>query len=321
MKLYPLTFEPIYKDYIWGGERIRALYRPHLPPGVLAESWEIADREEGVSRVTAGPLAGMSLTELMARERVRIAGGAAAAGRFPLIVKVLDVAQRTSLQVHPRHRAQGNEPKNEMWVALEGMAPSRLLAGLRPGVTRQDFEEALREQRIESVVRAYPVRAGEAFDLPGGRVHAADAGCLLFEVQQNSNTTYRVFDWDRRDAGGDLRPLHLDQALAAIDWQDRDTALLQPRRLSQGGGVERELVLQSPHFRVERVRIETPWSLLPDPRSFRLLFALSGEVVARGGEGEARLAACTTCLLPAALEGCEIVPLHGRPAEFLLTTL
>jgi mannose-6-phosphate isomerase len=311
LQLYPLTFDPIYKDYVWGGERIGAMYQRNLPPGIRAESWEIACRPEGMSHVNAGSLAGVTLEELMQRAGARLAGTAVGPGPFPLIVKILDVAQRISLQVHPRvddPRAEG-EAKTELWYALTGMGESRVFAGLKPGTTRAAFVEALQAKRIESVLQSFPVRSGDAFYIPGGRVHAADAGCLLLEVQLNSNTTFRLYDWDRRTPLGEARPLHLDQGLRATNWEDTQSARIVPRLLGHEEGVERWGIVSCPHFQVERVRLSGAWSCPADPRSFRILFVLTGRLSVQSGSAEVRLRVGQTCLLPATLDT------RLRPAE------
>ncbi|MFH1144792.1 MAG: type I phosphomannose isomerase catalytic subunit [Candidatus Eisenbacteria bacterium] len=341
--LYPLTFEPVYKDYVWGGQRMRTVLGRPLPPGVYAEAWELADRPEGMSRVKAGPLAGTTLGELVQRAGTHLTGIAAPRGPFPLILKILDVAQRASLQVHPRSsdpwaseardscgdrlpsRGRG-EAKTELWYALDGMEDGRIFAGLNPGVLQADFEDALRRKQVETVLRSLPVRPGDAFYIPGGRVHAIDQGCLFLEIQQNSNTTYRVYDWDRHDA----RALHVDEAFRTIDWQDHESARVLPSLLSGEEGLERWLIHECPYFRVERWSLSTRRSAGAERCSFRLLFVLAGRILVSGGGEEAMLNAGETCLLPAALDAWCLVPDGDRPtgsgappvaAEFLLITL
>ncbi|MCK4413163.1 MAG: class I mannose-6-phosphate isomerase [Candidatus Eisenbacteria sp.] len=324
--LYPLIFEPIYRNYLWGGRRIPRLFGRELPRGIYAESWEIADRPEAMSRVANGPLIGMTLRELRRRYGSRLIGRAGVEGPFPLIFKILDAAQRTSLQVHPgeAHAVQiGGEPKTEFWYALPGMSEQHLFIGLRPGTVPALFEEALRQKRVERLLRVVPVQAGDAFFIPGGRIHAVDAGCLFFEIQQNSDTTYRVFDWDRLDEHGRCRPLHIEEALQVIEWDDCEDPRVTPERIDRADGNVWRLLKACKHFRIERLDLLRDTTLNSDGRSFRVVFVAAGRLVAEGGGERLPLRSGMTCLLPATLESCRLLP-EGRrkpPAELLLIEL
>lgn len=228
--LYPLTFQPIFKDRVWGGRRLEELYGKPLPPGVpIGESWEITDRPEGVSVVTNGPLAGRDLRWLMENHARELLGDSRpCAGRFPLLVKILDAQEKLSLQVHPpAHRAAElrGEPKTEMWYVADATADADLFVGLRRGGTRAEFEQRIQDGSVAECFHRIPVKRGDSMFLPSGRVHALGAGNVIFEIQQNSDTTYRVFDWNRVGLDGKPRELHIPQALASIDFTDFEPSL------------------------------------------------------------------------------------------------
>ncbi len=229
-QLYPFTFEPLFKERVWGGRRLEQLYGKALPIGVpIGESWEITDRPEGVSVITNGPLAGRDLRWLMENHAKEVLGDSQpCAGRFPLLVKILDAQEKLSLQVHPpAHRAAElrGEPKTEMWYVADATPDADLFVGLRRGATRAEFERRIHDGSVAECFHRIPVRRGDSMFLPSGRVHALGAGNVIFEIQQNSDTTYRVFDWNRVGLDGKPRELHIPQALASIDFADFEPAL------------------------------------------------------------------------------------------------
>jgi mannose-6-phosphate isomerase len=228
--LYPLTFQPIFQERIWGGRKLETLYDKALPPGkVIGESWEISDRADANSVVTNGPLAGKTLADLMNSHRAEIMGRARSPdGRFPLLIKLLDAQDNLSLQVHPpQHLAAelGGCAKTEMWYVSAAEPGAKLYAGLRRGVTREEFSDKTRKGTVAECFHQLPVREGDSLFLPSGRVHALGKGLVIFEIQQNSDTTYRVFDWNRVDASGKPRQLHIEESLKCIDFEDFEPSL------------------------------------------------------------------------------------------------
>ncbi len=229
--LYPFTFQPLFKDRVWGGCRIAELYGKPLPAGVpIGESWEITDRPEGVSAITNGPLAGRDLRWLMENHAEELLGRPAAKSeRFPLLVKILDAREKLSVQVHPpvsKAAALGGEPKTEMWYFVDTTPAADIFVGLKHGVTRAEFERRLGDGTVADCIHHHPVQRGDAMFLPSGRVHALGGGNVVFEFQQNSDTTYRVFDWNRVGLEGKPRELHLEPALASINFADFEPELL-----------------------------------------------------------------------------------------------
>jgi mannose-6-phosphate isomerase len=228
----PLTFQPIFIERLWGGRRLESEFHKKLPQQKrIGESWEIVDRSEAQSVVAGGPLGGRTLHELWTQEREKIFGGVPGTPRFPLLVKILDAHEKLSLQVHPSENVAsrlGGEPKSEFWYVVATDPKAELFLGFREPITCDRFKERLRDGTVIDRIHRIAVQAGDAVFLPAGRVHAIGAGNLLIEIQQNSDTTYRAFDWNRPDpATGTKRALHVEQAIQCIDFEDVQPQLIQ----------------------------------------------------------------------------------------------
>jgi len=210
----PLHFRPLYQERVWGGRNFESKLGRTLPENkVIGESWEVVDRSEAQSVVAEGPHAGKSLRELIREDPVAIMGEGWDPERpFPILVKWLDCQERLSLQVHPPADVAprlGGEPKTENWYVADATEGAGLIVGLRRGVTREAFEKAIHDSTLESLVHRFPVSAGDSILVQSGRLHAIDAGNLILEIQQNSDTTYRVYDWGRVGLDGTPRQLHI----------------------------------------------------------------------------------------------------------------
>jgi mannose-6-phosphate isomerase len=228
--IQPITFTPLPQQRVWGGRLLESrLHRPLPDPSApYGESWDIVDRPEAQSIVSTGPAStlGLSLNTLWTGHRAALFGERLAghpAPRFPLLMKILDAREDLSLQVHPpEHLAtelQG-EPKTEMWFIAHAEPGAKIYAGLRPGVTREAFLAALANGSVADLVHVLHPQSGDCLFIPSGRLHAIGAGLLIYEIQQNSDTTYRVFDWNRPGLDGKPRDLHIEQSLASIDFDD-----------------------------------------------------------------------------------------------------
>lgn len=260
--LYPLRFRPVFKERLWGGRELARRYHKPLPPGrPIGESWEISDRPGDVSVVANGPLAGRDLRWLMQNHGRAVLGDAAALdGRFPLLVKILDAREILSVQVHPPAAIAatlGGEPKTELWYVTQAGPDARLSAGLKAGVSRALFEERLRAGQVADCIHQVPVKAGDAMFLPSGRIHALGADMVVFEIQQNSDTTYRVFDWNRVGPEGRPRELHVEQALACIDFEDVEPRLIAAS-WQDAGGCQRRRLAGHALFTVDELRTTQP---------------------------------------------------------------
>ncbi len=220
-EIYPLTFDPVFRDYIWGGRNLETLFGRRLPPGIVAESWEISGHPSSPTRVNAGPLAGLTLPQVQERLGERLvgvrSGWATSRGRFPLLVKLLDANRPLSVQVHPPDdyalEHEGDLGKTEMWYVLHARPGAELIYGLAHETTPTEFRAALEAGELESLLHRLPVRVGDVIFIPTGMLHALLEGIVVAEIQQNSDTTYRVYDWGRVGADGKPRPLHVDKAL------------------------------------------------------------------------------------------------------------
>ena len=239
-------------DRVWGGRRLESVYSRALPEPEtpFGESWEIVDRAGEQSIVRDGPHAGLSLHDLWSKHREEIFGPGLPAGeRFPLLIKILDARDDLSIQVHPPAAVApelDGEPKTEMWFIAAAEPGAKLYVGLRDGVSREDFERAITDGTVADCVHAIEPRAGESIFIPSGRLHAIGGGLLIFEIQQNSDTTYRVFDWNRVGLDGNPRQLHVGESLASIDFDDFEPGMDQP----QGN-----TIATCEHFQVERLAV------------------------------------------------------------------
>ncbi len=317
IEVYPILTIPVYKDYIWGGTKIPRVFNRDLPPGRYAESWEVSDRTEGMSVISNGPHKDKTLAELVATMGVNLIGTAANAEIFPLLIKIIDAKQRLSVQVHPNDKQAekfGGEAKTEMWYVLDAEPGAQVFAGLKKGVNKKTFEEAMKNKTFADVLQSIPAIPGESIFIPGGRIHAIGEGCLLLEVQQNSNTTYRVYDWDRVDANGKPRQLHVDKAMQVINWRDKPAESIKPKQLKTTGGNDWWKIIDCQYFKMLRVDLKEQETILYDNKSFHVIFALNGTMAIEGNGVEVHLNAGMTCLLPAALEKYTIIPLADNTA-------
>ena len=230
----PITFHPLYMERVWGGRELERVYHRNLPDPnkPFGESWEIVDRENAQSVVDHGTYLGSTLHELWTGHREEIFGeGFLNHPRFPILIKILDARDDLSIQVHPpAHLAEvlGGEPKTEMWFIADCEPGAKLYVGLKNGVTRDDFERSIADGTVADCVHAITPEAGESIFIASGRLHAIGAGFLIHEIQQNSDTTYRVFDWNRLGLDGQPRELHVGESLASIDFQDFEPSMDLP---------------------------------------------------------------------------------------------
>lgn len=317
--LYPLTFQPIFKQLVWGGRELERLYHKPLPPaGPVAESWEISDRPGDVSVIANGPLAGKDLRWLMENHQADLLGSAQAqGGRFPLLLKILDAHDKLSLQVHPsasKAAELGGEPKTEMWYVAEAAPGADLYIGLKRGVTRAEFERKAAAGTVAECVHRVSVRRGDAIFLPGGRIHGLNAGLIIFEIQQNSDTTYRVFDWNRAGLDGKPRALHIPQSLASIDFNDFAPALLPAAFIQEGGYKVRPLV-RNPLFTVEVYEAGAGVNVPLQPKKMQIVALLTGRVSVDDGPATLSLTAGQFGLVPASL--AQVALRAETPATFL----
>ena len=217
-------------ERVWGGRELESRFERALPEdsGPIGESWEIVDRVEHQSVVDHGPLLGKTLHDLWTKQRQEIFGDCPDSERFPLLLKILDTRQDLSIQVHPPESIAGTlhgEAKNEMWYIIDNLPGAKLHVGLRKGITRDDFIRAIDRGKLAECIHSIDAKAGDSIYIPSGRLHAIGGGFLIHEIQQNSDTTYRVHDWDRLGLDGEPRQLHIEASLRCIDFDDIEPAI------------------------------------------------------------------------------------------------
>ncbi len=317
--LYPLSFQPIFKQRVWGGRELERLYHKPLPPDVpIGEAWEISDRPGDVSVVANGPLAGKDLRWLMEHHAPDLLGRAKPqGGRFPLLVKILDARDKLSLQVHPSlasAAAFGGEPKTELWYVADAAPGAEIYVGLKHGVARPEFERKIKAGAVAECFHRVPVRLGDAMFLPSGRVHALGAGLVVFEIQQNSDTTYRVFDWNRPGLDGKPRELHIPQSLASINFNDFEPSLL-PRAVTRRAELQVRPLVRGPLFRAEAGQTGPGAQVPLHPGKMQIIALVDGWGEICHDETTLPLAPGQFCLVPACLT--QVSLRTDAPATFL----
>jgi len=294
----PLTFEPIFMERVWGGRRLESEFGKNLPPNSsIGESWEIVDRPEAQSVVANGPLKGKTLHELWMQDRQAIFGKVPDFPRFPLLVKLLDAQEKLSLQVHPPEdvaKTLGSEPKTEFWYVAAAGDGAELFVGLKESMTREEFKHALEAGTVADCVHKIRAKAGDAMFLPAGRFHAVGAGNLLVEIQQNSDTTYRVFDWNRVAEPGKTRRLHIDEALQSIDFTDAAPGLVEPKG---------EVLARHELFEIQRWNLDRPREVAPHGQ-FAIVYCINGSLRC----ADVDLAPGEFLLVPASLQDRQVKP-------------
>jgi mannose-6-phosphate isomerase len=267
-----IHFTPIYQERVWGGTDLATKLGRTLPEGkVIGESWEIVDRPEAQSATADGA----TIRELIQNDPEGIMGAGWSAERpFPILVKWLDCQEKLSLQVHPPAEiapSLGGEPKTEIWYVAEATPEATLMAGLKNGVTREDFESALKTETLEPLVHAMNVQAGESIFIPSGRIHAIGGGNLILEIQQNSDTTYRVYDWGRTGLDGKPRELHIEESLKSSDFNDYEPETLKPVDGPQ-------LLADSDVFKLRKLNLAKGETLTFPAGAPRILSVVSGSL-------------------------------------------
>jgi len=310
--LYPLRFSPVFKERVWGGRRL-ARFFPNLPPGPVGEAWVLSDHPQGRTPIANGPLRGETIHSLRQRKAASddlwsdtwllgTRGVHPRTGEFPLLFKLLDAREDLSVQVHPGDDFAGLPPgelgKSEMWVVLDAEPGARLIHGLAPGATRAELAAAIQQGRTMDALRAHTVRPGDVYYVPAGVVHALGSGLLVAEIQQSSDTTYRLYDYDRPGLDGKPRTLHIEQALACASYAPPPS----PVRLASSERNRWETIVTSPYFVTEYGRCRICWYGATDPASFEVLMILEGTgTIEWPPDGVEPLAAGQTWLLPAQL--------------------
>ncbi|MEJ2584050.1 MAG: class I mannose-6-phosphate isomerase [Robiginitalea sp.] len=322
MEVYPIKFTPILKERLWGGNKLGTLLGKPIEGENVGESWELSGVPGDVSHVANGPYRGRTLDELIAENPEALLGKAVLerfGTEFPILIKFIDARQDLSIQLHPgdelarkRHNSFG---KTEMWYVMEAAPGAELIIGFNRDVSREAYQEALASGRLLELLHYEPVGEGDTFFINSGKIHAIGGGILLAEIQQSSDVTYRVYDFERRDAGGNLRELHTDQALDAMDYRKRDDFKIEYSRKKNTPTP----MVDSTYFKTSYLELDA--SLKREFRtadSFRVYVCVGGSATLESGEHTVSIRKGETALIPAAARELRIVTGDCRLLEVTL---
>ncbi len=312
--MYPLKFEAIYKSKIWGGRNIAKKFNKVLPEGKIGESWEIAAHQNGTSIISNGSLAAKSLMEAIELKGKEILGKEAKDDyfeKFPLLIKILDANDKLSVQVHPDDEyaakyEDGELGKTEMWYILDAKEDAKLIYGIKENTSKEEFAQSIKDGNLEKNLAKINVVAGDVVYIPAGAVHAIQDGILLAEIQQNSDTTYRVYDWNRLGDDGKPRDLHIDSALDVVDFSADLPGKVEGLEI-KGEGFVRNILVASPYFITELLDITDSYSADTKGERFYVLMGVEGSGSISYDDGQVDIKAGETILLPAELGEYQIV--------------
>ncbi len=318
--MYPLKLEPAFKDYLWGGTRLRDDYGKKCDYDKVAESWELSCHKDGNSVISNGSYAGATLADYIEKEGKNVLG--TNCGRFenfPVLIKLIDAKDNLSVQVHPENeyalKVEGEYGKTEMWYIVDCDEGAELLYGFKGNVTKEEFAERIKNNTLLEITNAVPVKKGDVFFIKAGTLHAIGKGILIAEIQQNSNTTYRVYDYGRVGADGKTRPLHIEKAL--------DVTKLCPAEPYpvtapvEENGCRKQLLSKCEYFTVYKINIEQTAEFNADSTSFESILNLEGTAAIRCGDTEITLEKGETAFIPA---GCGKYTITGK-CEAILTRI
>ena len=312
MNLYPLSFAPIFKERIWGGEKLeKELHKPIHQP-LIGESWEVSTVKGDISVINNGTLKGTSLQALIEQAPEALLGRAVYkrfGTDFPLLIKFIDAAQDLSIQVHPddalakaRHNSFG---KTEMWYIMEADTDASIIIGFNKNVSREEYQAHLADKTLSQLLHFEKVKHGDMFFIPAGKIHAIGAGVLLAEIQQTSDITYRVYDFDRKDKNGNYRELHTELALDAIDFEQKDDF----RKSYAKAENTVNPAVTSPYFTTDYLKINQEMPLTLSGESFHIYMGVAGKGSLQYGDMELPLEKGLTVLVPAC---CKQISLKGH---------
>ncbi|ADL13630.1 type I phosphomannose isomerase catalytic subunit [Acetohalobium arabaticum] len=310
---YPLKFEPIHKEKIWGGNRLAAQFDRSLPADKIGESWELAAHENGTSIVSNGCFKGEGLPELIDKYWAEIMGQEIERSnydKFPLLIKLLDANDKLSIQVHPddEYAAKYNiddSGKNELWYIIDAKPDAELIYGLQPDMTKEEFATSIEDGRLIDKLNSISVNPGDVVFIPAGTVHAIKEGILLAEIQQNSDTTYRIYDWDRVGSDGNPRELHIKEALEAIDFNRNSYEKCRSIKLTEDN-YQRKILAISEYFITERIKVENSFRAEPKKRRFEVLLSLTGQAEVSYSQDTVTISRGETVLIPAQLDSYQL---------------
>lgn len=309
MLFYPLLFEPIFKERIWGGTKLKEVLNKSFDGHQIGESWELSTVENDISVVANGEFKGLNLNQLIEKYPTELLGVNSIRNfghNFPLLFKFLDAKEDLSIQVHPnnalakeRHNSFG---KTEMWYVMQADDNARLVVGFKDKTNKKDYQEHIENKTLVTILNETPVKKGDAFFLETGTVHAIGAGVLIAEIQQTSDITYRLYDWDRVDASGMSRELHTDLALDAINFEPTNTKLNYD--VAKNKSVN---LVECPFFKTNILQISEKYNWKKTKESFTVLMCTEGSFTINMLHFQSEFKKGDTVLIPAIIDGFEII--------------
>jgi mannose-6-phosphate isomerase len=321
----PLFFKPIYKETIWGGSALRTRFnRPLAPDQLVGESWEVVNLETDQSMVEGGPLSGTALGRLAAESADELLGKIDFFGKFPLLYKFIDARDRLSVQVHPddaqaRENGWGEFGKTECWYVVDAKKDARIVVGFREDVTHKVISRAIENGSLHELLNIMPVKSGDVLFIPAGTVHAIMEGTVLYEIQETSDTTLRLYDWGRVDGSGKPRSLHVRDALKVIDTIAHERYRISPITLEECGCLH-SYWAACRYFALEQYRlVRAEEFLLPAKQSFSVLTVINGAIRLHYPAGNTDVQSGTTVVLPAVLRDVRVAGIAG--ADLLLSSV
>ncbi len=317
--LYPLKFKPILKERLWGGTKLKSVLQKPIESDITGESWELSGVEGDISVVSEGSLEGTSLNSLIDRYEEKLLGKSVMdrfGKDFPILIKFIDAQKDLSIQLHPndalakkRHNSFG---KTEMWYIMDADPKAQLIVGFNRDVQQKEYVESLENDTLLELLNYEEVTEGDTFFINTGKIHAIGAGVLLAEIQQTSDITYRVFDFNRKDKNGNLRELHTELAVDAIDYERKDDfKVTYPTE-----GNMANTMVESPYFKTNYLNLDTDYTLDVSQRdSFTILMCVKGEATVANAAGKTSVKKGETLLLGADTDVIEITTLGARFLE------
>lgn len=306
----PMLLRPAEKDYLWGGTRLKEEYGKQTELVPLAETWECSTHPDGPSVVASGAFAGWTLSEVLRVHPEFLGAKLRTKGELPILVKLIDAAQELSIQVHPDDTYamahEGQNGKTEFWYVLDAQPGASLVCGFAHAVTREQLRQAVRTGQLDKHLQRVPVHRGDVFYIPAGTIHALGAGIIVAEIQESSNVTYRVYDYDRVDRHGRRRELHFDKAVDVLDMRPGADVRQRPRVVRYFPGCSRETLCRCGYFEAERIQVSMRCTLPQMDASFRVLLCVEGCGSVETRTGAVPFEKGTCVFLPAPLGEAQI---------------
>ncbi len=305
--LYPLKFKPIYKEIVWGGKSLQLVYNREIPFENTAESWDIACHPNGTSVISNGAYAGMTLQEIFdSRKEALLGKNQMHLEKFPLLVKLIDARDKLSLQVHPQDayasvHENGGLGKCEMWYVLAAKPGAKLVVGLKSGVTLEMFRSAIEKGQLEPLINELEIKPGDVLNIPAGLLHAIEEDVLIAEIQQNSDTVYRVYDWNRMGLDGKPRQLHIQQAMDVIDFEDKIKKEITPGLAIKREGNPITYYIANKYFTIEKISLKEMLTENTKKDKMYLYTCLSGSFDIHWNGTKTSVLAGESALIPAQL--------------------